>query len=170
MAVERAIDTFVAPGAQVLGDVRMSSESSVWFGAVLRGEAAPVELDEQVNVQDNALVESSPGHPARVGARVSLGHNARVIGATIEARSLVAIGATVLAGAVVGAQSIIAANATVPEGMVIPPRSLVIGHGRILRETTPAEIARIEKGATDYVRLCHEYRATPSSGLAEHRD
>jgi carbonic anhydrase/acetyltransferase-like protein (isoleucine patch superfamily) len=135
----------------------MAAESSLWFGAVLRGDAAPVELGKQANVQDNAVVEGTPGQPVRIGARVSLGHNARVFGATIDERSLIAIGATVLPGAHIGKYSIIAANATVPEGMVVPPRTLVIGHGRILREVTDAEIERIEHGATDYARLCREY-------------
>jgi carbonic anhydrase/acetyltransferase-like protein (isoleucine patch superfamily) len=162
LTVDRATDTFIAPGAQVIGDVRMSTESSLWFGGVLRGEAAPVDIGPQANVQDNAVVEGTPGHPARIGTRVSLGHNARVFGATIEERSLIAIGATVLPGAVVGSHSIIAANATVPEGMNVPPRTLVIGHGRALREVTDAEIERIEHGATDYARLCREYRSVLS--------
>jgi carbonic anhydrase/acetyltransferase-like protein (isoleucine patch superfamily) len=93
-----------------------------------------------------------------IGARVSLGHNARVYGATIEERSLIAIGATVLTGAQIGTNSIVAANATVPEGMRVPPRSLVIGHGRILRGVTDAEVERIERGADDYARLAREYR------------
>ena len=142
----------------LVGDVRMASESSVFHGAVLRGEAAYVELGPQANVQDNCVVEGTPGHPARIGARTSLGHNARVFGATVEEGSLIAIGATVHAGAVIGTQSIVAANATVPEGMVVPPRTLVIGQGRLLREVTDAEIARIEHGATDYARLGREYR------------
>ena len=163
MSVERALDTFVAPSARLIGDVRMAAESSVWFGSVVSGEAAPVELGPRANVQDNCYVEATPDHPVRIGARVSLGHNARLIGATIDERALIAIGATVLAGAHVGSHSIIAANATVPEGMRVPPRKLVIGHGRILRDVTDAEIERIEHGATDYARLCREYLA----GLTE---
>jgi carbonic anhydrase/acetyltransferase-like protein (isoleucine patch superfamily) len=153
-----ADDAYIAPGAVLSGDVRMAAESSVFHGSVLRGEAAPVEIGAQANIQDNCVVEATPGHPVRVGARTSLGHNARVFGATIEERSLIAIGATVLEGAHIGARSIVAANATVPEGMVVPPRTLVIGHGRLLREVTEAEIARIEHGATDYARLGREYR------------
>jgi carbonic anhydrase/acetyltransferase-like protein (isoleucine patch superfamily) len=153
-----AHDAYVAPGAVLSGDVRMAAESSVFHGSVLRGEAAHVEIGRQANIQDNCVVEGTPGNPARIGARVSLGHNARVFGATVEERSLIAIGATVLSGAVIGAQSIVAANAVVPEGMVVPPRTLVIGQGRLLREVTDAEIARIEHGATDYARLSREYR------------
>ena len=160
---EIASDAYVATGARLIGDVRMASESSVYHGSVLNGEAAPVELGPQANVQDNCVVEGRPGHPVRIGARVSLGHNARVLGATIDERSLIAIRATVLPGAHVGTNCIVAANATVPEGMQVPARTLVIGHGRILRAVTEAEIERIEHGATDYVRLGREYREeTPS--------
>ena len=104
-------------------------------------------------------VEATPGHPVRIGARVSLGHNARVFGATVDEGSLIAIGATVRPGARIGSQSIVAANATVPEDLVVPPRTLVIGHGRLLREVTDAEIERIEHGAADYARLAREYRS-----------
>lgn len=161
-----APDAYVAPGARISGDVRMASESSIFPGAVVRGEAAPVDIGPQANVQDNCIVESTPGQPVRIGARVSLGHNARVYGATVDERSLIAIGATVLPGAVVGTNAIVAANATVPERMRVPPRTLVIGHGRILREVTEAEIERIERGATEYARLGREYRlgAPTSSG------
>jgi carbonic anhydrase/acetyltransferase-like protein (isoleucine patch superfamily) len=151
---------YIAPGARLVGDVRMAAESSVFNGAVLRGEAAPVELGPQANVQDNCIVEGTPGHPVRIGARVSVGHNARIYGATVDERSLIAIGATVLPGAHVGTHSIVAARATVPEGMLVPPRTLVIGQGRLLRAVTEAEIERIEHGATDYARLNNEYRRT----------
>jgi carbonic anhydrase/acetyltransferase-like protein (isoleucine patch superfamily) len=154
-----AADAYVAPNAQVIGDVRLGADSSVWFGSVLRGEAAPVDVGAEANVQDNCVVEGTPGHPARIGARATLGHNARVFGATVGEDSMVAIGATVLAGAQIGSHSIVAANATVPEGMVVPPRTLVIGHGRILREVTEAEIERIEHGATSYARLGRQYLA-----------
>jgi carbonic anhydrase/acetyltransferase-like protein (isoleucine patch superfamily) len=136
----------------------MDNESSVFHGAVLRGEAAHVEIGPQANVQDNCVVEATPEHPARIGARTSLGHNARVVGATIDRSALIAIGATVLSGAFVGTNSIIAANATVPENMHVPPRSLVVGQGRIVREVTQAEIERIERGATEYARLSRDYR------------
>ena len=158
-----ADDAYVAPGARLIGDVRLAAESSVFHGALLRGEAAPVEVGVQANVQDNCVVEATPGHPVRIGARVSLGHNARVFGAIVEERSLIAIGATVRPGARIGTHSIIAANATVPEDMQVPPRSLVIGNGRVLRAVTEAEIERIERGADEYARLGQEYlQGSPS--------
>src|ERR1044071_9295779 len=148
---------FVAPGAVVEGDVAMHLESSVWFSAVVRGVDAPVVIEAQANVQDNCVVEATPGHPVRIGARTTLGHNARVFGASVDASAMIAIGATVMPGARVGTHSIVAANAVVPEGMRVPPRTLVIGNGRLLRNVTQKEIDRIENGADGYVRLTREY-------------
>ena len=159
---------WVAPGARLLGDVSMAPESSVWYSTVVDGTAAPVVIDAQANVQDNCVVAGVPGHPARIGARVSLGHNGRVLGAIVEERSLIAIGATVMPGAVIGTHSIVAANATVPEGMQVPPRSLVIGNGRIQRQVRDAEVERIENGATDYVRLSREHMATQRAQSSFH--
>jgi carbonic anhydrase/acetyltransferase-like protein (isoleucine patch superfamily) len=146
---------FVAETAHVSPDAQLGEGSSVWYGARLSGA---VELLERTNVQDNCVVEG----PATIGPEATLGHNARVFGAVVEERSMIAIGATVMPGARIGAQSIVAANATVPEGMQVPPRSLVIGNGRILREVTEAEIDRIDRGTVDYVRLANEHR-TPQT-------
>ena len=148
---------WVAPGARVEGDVTMHLESSVWFGAVVRGIDAPVVIEAQANVQDNCVVEATPGHPVRIGARTTLGHNARVFGASVDASAMIAIGATVMPGARVGANSIVAANAVVPEGMRVPPRTLVIGNGRLLRNVRQEEIDRIESGADHYVELTRAY-------------
>jgi carbonic anhydrase/acetyltransferase-like protein (isoleucine patch superfamily) len=159
-----AADAFVSSGARLTGDVRLASEVSVFPGAVVNGEAAPVEIGPQANVQDNCIVEATPGHPVIIGERATLGHNARVYGATVDDRAMIAIGATVLPGAHVGRHAIIAANAVVPEGMDVPPRTLVIGRGRQLRDVSDAEIARIESGATEYARLGREYRTGAVSG------
>ncbi len=148
---------FVAPTASVSAESDLAEDSSVWYGAVLRGA---VRLGARSNVQDNCVVEGTADQPAVIGNDVTLGHNARVFGATVEERSMIAIGATVRAGARVGAQCIIAANATVPEGMLVPPRSLVIGNGRVLREVTQAEMDRIDNGTRDYVRLAGEHSKT----------
>jgi carbonic anhydrase/acetyltransferase-like protein (isoleucine patch superfamily) len=168
--VEGPLDYFVAPGATLRGDVRMGLDSSVFPGAVVRGEADFVEIGQQANVQDNCVVEATPDHPVRIGARVSLGHNAHVYGATIAEAALIAIGATVRPGARIGTHSIVAANATVPENMDVPEGKLVIGHGRILRDVTDAEIHRIEHGAVEYARLSREYRlGTPPQASAASR-
>jgi carbonic anhydrase/acetyltransferase-like protein (isoleucine patch superfamily) len=153
-----AADAYVAPGATLIGDVSLASEASVFPGALVRGEAARVEIGLQANVQDNCVVEATPGHPVKIGERVTLGHNARVHGATIDDGAMIAIGATVLPGARVGRHAIVAANATVLEDMDVPAGKLVIGNGRVLRGVSEAEIERIESGATEYARLGREYR------------
>ena len=153
----RAADAYVAPGAHLFGDVRMASGSSVFHGTTVRGELDHVEIGLQANVQDNCVIEATPGYPVVIGARVSVGHNARIYGATIEPSALIAIGATVMSGAHIGTNAIVAANATVPQGMNVPARKLVIGQGRILRDVTDAEVERIEHGATEYARLAREY-------------
>ena len=157
MTAERSF--FIAPGARVIGDVRLGEEASVWFSAVVSGVDDFVEVAAQANIQDNCVVEARPGQPVRIGPRVTLGHNARVYGATVEQDAMIAIGATVLQGAHIGAGSIVAANATVPAGMRVPPRTLVIGQGRLLREVSRSEADRIQRGADHYVRLTHEYSA-----------
>jgi carbonic anhydrase/acetyltransferase-like protein (isoleucine patch superfamily) len=156
--VEGSLTFYVAPGARLVGDVRLAADSGVFPGAIIRAEVEYVEIGAEANVQDNCIVEATPGHPVSIGARTSLGHNARVYGATIEPSALIAIGAIVQVGAHVGTNAIVAANAVVPEGMNVPPRKLVIGNGRILRDVTEAEIERIEHGATEYARLSREYR------------
>lgn len=149
---------FVAPGATLIGDVRLGLDSGVFFGTVIRAEAAPVTIEAEANVQDNCIVEAKPGHPVVIGSRTSVGHNARVYGATIAPAALIAIGATIRPGAHVGTHAIVAANAVVPEGMHVPEGKLVIGQGRILRDVTEAEIRRIEGGGAEYARLSREYR------------
>jgi carbonic anhydrase/acetyltransferase-like protein (isoleucine patch superfamily) len=162
--VEGPLDAYVAPGATLIGDVRMGVDASVFPGSRIRAEAASVSIEREANVQDNCVIEATPGHPVVVGARTSVGHNARVYGATIEERALIAIGATVHQGARVGTYAIVAANAVVPESMQVPPRTLVIGNGRVLRDVTEAEIERIEHGATEYARLSREYRLSMQTG------
>jgi carbonic anhydrase/acetyltransferase-like protein (isoleucine patch superfamily) len=156
--VEGPLDAYVAPGATLTGDVHLGRDASVFHGSVIRAEVASVTIEGEANVQDNCVIEATPGHPVVIGARTSVGHNARVYGATIDPAALIAIGATVHQGSRVGRYAIVAANATVPEGMQVPPRKLVIGNGRILRDVTEAEIERIEHGATEYARLSREYR------------
>jgi carbonic anhydrase/acetyltransferase-like protein (isoleucine patch superfamily) len=159
---------YVAPGATLIGDVRLGVDSGVFHGTVIRAEAAPVTIEAEANVQDNCVIEATAGHPVTIGARTSVGHNARVYGATIEPAALIAIGATIHAGARIGTHAIVAANAVVPEGMQVPAGKLLIGNGRILRDVTEAEIRRIESGGVEYARLSREYRrgATKQSSPA----
>ncbi|MFJ4225035.1 gamma carbonic anhydrase family protein [Microbacterium sp. NPDC089695] len=119
--------TFVAEGARIIGDVRLEPGSSVWYNAVLRADSASIVVGPGSNVQDNVSVHVDAGHPVRIGAKVSIGHNAVVHGCTIGDGSLVGMGAVVLSGAVVGEGCLIAGGAVVLAGTDIPDGSLVAG-------------------------------------------
>ena len=154
-----AVDVFVAPNAEVIGDVEMAERSSVWFSSVIRADGAPVSLGVGADVQDNAVVDSLPGQPCRLGDGTTLGHGAVVHASIVAEHVLVAMNATVLPGCTIGAGSIVAANAIVPAGTVVPPDSLVIGsEGRVLRQIRGGERERILSTNASYVRLAAEYR------------
>lgn len=157
-APKLAEDVFIAPNAEVIGDVEMAARSSLWFGSLIRAAGAPVVLGVGVDVQDNSVVESQPGQPCRLGDYTSLGHGAAVHASTIGRHVLIAMNATVLPGCTIGDGCIVAANATVPAGTTIPPESLVVGsEGRVAREVRPPERQRIEETCESYMRLASEY-------------
>jgi len=136
---------FIAPSADIIGDVRLGREASVWFHATIRADVNWIIIGEGSNVQDNTVVHVTRGTaPTRIGAYVTVGHSAVVHGCTIEDEVLVGMGAVILDGARIGTQSIIGARALVTAGTVIPPRSLVLGMpARVVRELTDEEVSRI---------------------------
>ena len=142
---------WVAPNAIVLGKVRMDTDSSVWFGAVLRGDNELIHLQEGVSVQDGCVLHTDIGYPLTVEANSTIGHMAMLHGCTVKSGSLVGIGATVMNGSVVGEESLIGAHAFVPEGREIPPRSLVVGTpGKVVRQLSDDEVAGIQQKVRDY--------------------
>lgn len=165
---EPAIDdqAHTAPTSVVVGDVSLGADSSVWYGAVLRGDCDAVSLGAGSNIQDNCTVHADPGFPARVGAGVSVGHNAVLHGCTIDDDVLVGMSATVLNGAHVGAGSLVAAHALVPQGMEVPPGSLVAGvPARVKRELTDEEREGIKANAAMYRHLARVHRESlPGTG------
>lgn len=147
-------DTFVAPGAQVLGDVKVGRGSSIWHNAVVRGDMAPISIGEHSNIQDGCLLHVATGFPLTVGNHVTVGHGAILHGCTVEDGVLVGMGAIVLDGAAIGRGSIIGAGALVGEGKVIPPRSLVVGiPGKVAREVREEEAAHLIEHANHYEEL-----------------
>ncbi|MCL1816908.1 MAG: gamma carbonic anhydrase family protein [Clostridiales bacterium] len=118
---------FVAESADIIGDVTIGAGSSVWFGAVIRGDMAPVVIGQNVNIQDNSVVHVSKDAPTIIGDNVSVGHSAVVHGATIEDTCLIGMGAIVLDGAHIGRASLIGGGALVPPRKNIPPRSQALG-------------------------------------------
>jgi len=151
---------YVDESAQVIGDVVLGAESSIWLNAVVRGDVNYIRIGRQSNLQDGVIVHVNhqPSHPTIVGERVTVGHAAILHGCVVEDRCLIGMGAILLNGSHVGSDSIVAAGTLVPERTVIPPRSLVMGSpGRVRRALTDAELAFILEGAANYVRYRLEY-------------
>jgi carbonic anhydrase/acetyltransferase-like protein (isoleucine patch superfamily) len=151
---------FVDESAQVIGDVEIGPDSSVWMQAVLRGDVNRVRIGRRTNVQDASVVHVMHGtHPAILGDDVTIGHGAIVHGCTIADRVLIGMGAIVLNGAHVGEDSIVAAGTLVTEGMQVPPRSMVMGSpGRVRRALSDAEVASILEYSGNYVRYKKDYQ------------
>jgi carbonic anhydrase/acetyltransferase-like protein (isoleucine patch superfamily) len=149
---------FVAPGAIVLGDVTLGARSSVWFNTVIRGDSAEVVVGEDTNLQDNSVVHEDAGQPARIGARVTVGHRAIVHGCVIEDECLVGMGSVILSGARLGRGSLVGAASLVREGQIVPPDSLVVGSpARVVGPTSQAHRAAIRNGWSHYAELARFY-------------
>ena len=143
----------------MIGRVRLGARSSVWPGAVIRGDVEDIEVGDETNVQDGAVLHADPGLPCRLGRRVTVGHRACAHGCEIGDDAVVGIGAIVLNGARVGAGSVVGAGAVVPEGAEIPPGSLALGiPARVVRQTAPEERERFVAGAARYVEMIEAHR------------
>lgn len=153
-------DAWVAPTATLIGRVTLHPRSSVFYGAVLRGDTDAIAIGAGSNLQDNVVVHADAGVPTTVGAGVSVGHAAVLHGCTIEDGCLIGMSATVLNRAVIGTGSLVAAGALVLEGTVIPPRSLVAGvPAKVRRELSDEEVAGLARNAESYLELSAAHRA-----------
>lgn len=151
-------NVFIAPTAVVIGDVVIGDHASVWFNSVLRGDMAPIRIGANTNIQDNCTVHTDFGYPALVGENVTIGHNAVVHGCTIDAHSLVGIGAVVLNGAHVMERSVVAAGAVVLEGMRIGPGQLVAGTPAVVKKELAGRTTdRLERSVDQYLKLRAAY-------------
>ncbi len=152
---------FIADTARVIGDVSLGDEVSIWFGAVLRGDADTITIGNRSNIQDNAVVHVDPDFPTKIGESCIIGHGAIVHGATLANNVLVGMRATIMNGAYIGEFSIIGAGALVPEGMQIPPYSLVLGMpAKIVKNINEHQKEKIIKNAESYVKLSKVYLKT----------
>jgi carbonic anhydrase/acetyltransferase-like protein (isoleucine patch superfamily) len=150
---------YVAPGAQLIGDVILEAETSVWFNAVLRGDTERIPIGEGSNVQDGAILHADPGFPCSVGSGVVTGHGAILHGCRIGDDCLIGMGAIILNGATIGRGSIVAAGALIPEGKEFPPRSLIMGApAKVVREVTERDLEQIAAGARHYQERAAIYR------------
>jgi carbonic anhydrase/acetyltransferase-like protein (isoleucine patch superfamily) len=160
---------FIAPGAVVLGDVTLGARSSVWYGAVLRGDVEAIVIGEATNLQDGTIVHVDTGLPARIGARVGVGHRAILHACTVEDDCLIGMGSVLLNGVYIGTGSVVAAGAVVPEHTRVPPGSLVVGiPARVTRPVDEALRARIRDTWEHYVAEAERHRngAFPIAGTS----
>jgi len=151
---------WVAPSADLIGDVHLGDRCSVWFGAVIRADNTPIILGDETNFQDGAIGHSDPGAPLTLGMRVTVGHLAILHGCTIEDEALIGMGARILNGAVIGAQCIVGAGALITEGKRFEPRSLIVGSpARAVRQLTDEQVAMLQLSAAHYAEKAARYAA-----------
>jgi carbonic anhydrase/acetyltransferase-like protein (isoleucine patch superfamily) len=159
-----AESAFVAGDADLIGEVEIGEESSVWFQAVLRGDVAPIRVGAHSNIQDGSILHGNEGMPTLLGDWVTVGHRAILHACQVEDHCLIGMGAAVLSGARVGEGSIVAAGALVPERTVIPPGSLYAGvPARLRRNLTEADRKFIDAHASHYL----EYKEAYLAGMAK---
>ena len=151
---------YVAPSATVVGPVAVGADSSVWFGAVVRADAAPVVVGNESNLQDLVMAHVDPGFPLVVGDRVTVGHKCTLHGCTLQDDCIVGMGSTVMNGAVIGQGAVVGACSVVLEGTVVPPFSLVVGSPATVMKTYARDeaLARARENAKHYVARAGLYR------------
>jgi carbonic anhydrase/acetyltransferase-like protein (isoleucine patch superfamily) len=149
---------YIADTAVLIGRVRLKTQSSVWFGAVLRGDNEWIELGVRSQIQDNATLHTDPGFPMTIGHDCVIGHNVILHGCTIGDNSLIGMGAIMLNGAKIGKNSLVGAGSVVTEGKSFPDNSLIVGApARSIRTLDEKAIAMIRAGADIYVRRWQQY-------------
>lgn len=152
-------NTYIAPGAKLIGDVELKEGATVWFNAVLRGDEAKITIGPGSNIQDGCVVHADPGFPVDVGANVTVGHNVTLHGCTVEDEALIGMGATILNGAVIGARALVAAGALVTEEKRIEPETLVAGlPAKAMRQLSQEDIEHMRAGVQSYISRGKQYR------------
>ncbi len=160
-------NTWVAPSADVIGDVACGTDCSIWFGCVVRGDVHYIQIGNRVNIQDLSMIhvthykkaDKSDGNPTIIGDDVTIGHRVMLHGCTIEDGCLIGMSATILDGAVIGKESIVGAGALVTKGKVFPPRSLIMGSpAKVIRELNENEVKELYASAARYVEFKKEYQ------------
>ena len=150
-------EAFVAENATLIGSVTVGRDSSVWFGAVIRGDVSPITVGEGTSIQDNCVLHTEKGHPLTIGSNVTVGHGAIVHCSAVGDNTMVGMGAVLLDGAVIGRNCIIGAGAVVKERAVVPDGTMMVGvPAKPVRELAPEQIAFLEQ-TSPYVALSKEY-------------
>ncbi len=152
---------WVAENAQVIGNVELAQDVSIWFGAVLRGDNEPLRIGSGSNIQDGSVLHSDHGKPLDIGANVTVGHMVMLHGCTVGDGSLIGIGAVVLNGARIGKNCLVGAGALITEGKEFAEGSMIIGSpAKAVRDLTPEEIEGLRQSALTYVDNARRFRAT----------
>jgi carbonic anhydrase/acetyltransferase-like protein (isoleucine patch superfamily) len=150
---------FVAPGAYLIGDVRIGEGSTVWFNAVLRADDDPIIIGKRCSIQDNATIHLNEGFPVVIEDDVTVGHNVILHGCKIGRSSIIGMGSTLLDNVEVGEECIIGANTLLAGGIKIPPRSLVLGSpGRVVRELSEKDLQMLKMSSEHYVQKGKEFK------------
>ena len=164
-------DAWVAPGAALVGDVRLGPRASVWYACVLRADGGSITVGARSNIQDGSVAHADEHGDVVVGEDVSVGHRAVLHGCVVEDGCLVGMGAVVLTGARIGAGSLVAAGAVVREGAVVPPGSLVAGvPGQVRRPLTQEEATRVRENARSYLDLLALHRGEQGGEVPDEGD
>ncbi len=151
---------FIAPSADIIGEVEIGADSSVWFGCVIRGDVNSIKIGKRTNIQDLSMIhvtrpskeDGSDGSPTIIGDDVTIGHRVMLHGCEVKDACLIGMSATILDDAVIGEESIVGANSLVTKGKVFPPRSLIIGSpAKRVRELSDEEVASLYKSAHNYI-------------------
>jgi carbonic anhydrase/acetyltransferase-like protein (isoleucine patch superfamily) len=158
-------DVFIASSADIIGDVLLGENSSVWFGCVIRGDINTIKIGKNTNIQDMSMIhvthaslEKPEGNPTIIEDDVTIGHKVMLHGCTVKKGSLIGMSATILDGAVIGEESIVGANSLVTKGKKFPPRSLIVGSpAKVIRELNDKEIKELYNSANRYVEYKNSY-------------
>lgn len=152
-------ESWIAPNATVIGQVHLAKNVSIWWNATLRGDTDLISIGENSNIQDGSVLHTDPGLHLTIGRDVTVGHLVMLHGCTIGDGSLIGIGSIVLNKAVIGKNSLVGANTLIPEGKVFPERVLIVGSpGKVIRELSDEEVARLPGSAQRYVQNWQRYR------------
>ncbi len=160
-------NSWIAPSADIIGDVSMGEDCSIWFGCVIRGDVHKIVLGNRVNVQDLSMLhvthykreDKSDGNPTIIEDDVTIGHRVMLHGCTIKRACLIGMSCTILDGAIIGEESIVGANSLVTKNKVFPPRSLIMGSpAKVVRSLTEAEVSELYASATRYVTFKNNYQ------------
>jgi len=150
---------FLAPGVQLIGDVAIGEQASIWYNAVLRGDLAPIRIGRRTNIQDGCIGHVNTGQPLLVGDEVSVGHGAIIHGCTIGSGTLIGMGAIVLNGAEIGEYALIGAGSLVTENKKIPSYTLSLGSpAKVVRELTEEDLQRMKRTMESYVQKGMEFK------------